>query len=143
MFRHATAAAVTTITALALSSCTLAAEKSDQRKAGPEPSSTVVLVTHESFSLPKKLTKQFEKDTGLTLEVRPSGDAGALTNKLVLTKENPIGDVAFGVDNTFASRALDEDVFAEYAAELPDGADGYALADGGDRLARSTRPRSA
>jgi thiamine transport system substrate-binding protein len=135
MFRHATAAAVTTITALALSSCTLAAEKSDQRQAGAEPSSTVVLVTHESFSLPKKLTKQFEKDTGLTLEVRPSGDAGALTNKLVLTKENPIGDVAFGVDNTFASRALDEGVFAKYAAELPDGADGYALADGGDRLA--------
>ena len=46
MFRHATAAAVTTITALALSSCTLAAEKSDEKKASAEPGSTVVLVTH-------------------------------------------------------------------------------------------------
>ncbi len=48
---------------------------------------------------------------------------GALTNKLVLTKENPLGDVAFGVDNTFASRALDEGVFAPSAATLPEGAD--------------------
>jgi thiamine transport system substrate-binding protein len=135
MFRRATAAAVTTITALALSSCTLAAEKADEKKAGAEPGTTVVLVTHESFSLPKKLTKKFEQDTGLTLDVRPSGDAGALTNKLVLTRGNPIGDVAFGVDNTFASRALDEDVFAEYDADLPDGADTYELEDGGDRLA--------
>jgi len=135
MLRHATAAAVTTITALALSSCTLAAERADEKEAGAEPGSTVVLVTHESFGLPKKLMRRFERDTGLNLDVRPSGDAGALTNKLVLTKENPIGDVAFGVDNTFASRALDEDVFAEYDADLPAGADTYALEEGGDRLA--------
>ena len=37
---------------------------------------------------------------------------GELTNKLVLTQDDPIGDVAFGVDNAFASRALDEGVFA-------------------------------
>ena len=59
--------------------------------------------------------------------VRASGDAGVLTNKLVLTKDNPLGDVAFGVDNTFASRALDEGVFAPYDATLPDGAEQYLL----------------
>ena len=53
--------------------------------------------------------------------VRASGDAGALTNKLVLTKDDPLGDVAFGIDNTFASRAIDEGVFAPYAAKLPGG----------------------
>ena len=63
--------------------------------------------------------------------VRASGDAGALTNKLVLTKDDPLGDVAFGVDNTFASRALDEGVFAPYAAKLPEGADQFLL-DGDD-----------
>jgi thiamine transport system substrate-binding protein len=65
--------------------------------------------------------------------VRGSGDAGTLTNKLVLTKEHPLGDVAFGVDNTFASRALDEGVFAPYAATLPDGAEQYALAGDDDQ----------
>jgi thiamine transport system substrate-binding protein len=90
-------------------------------------SDRVVLVTHESFVLPKPLIKQFERKSGYDLVVRASGDAGIVTNKLVLTKDHPLGDVAFGVDNTFASRALDEGVFAPYGAPLPDGAEQYAL----------------
>lgn len=87
----------------------------------------VVLVTHESFHLPKKLLERFEEESGYELVVRAAGDAGVLTNKLVLTKSNPLGDVAFGVDNTFASRALEEGVFAPYDASLPAGADEYLL----------------
>ena len=136
MFRRATATTISTLAALALTSCTLATESSDEKaERSGSTSDRVVLVTHESFALPKKLEKKFEQDTGLTLDIRPSGDAGALTNKLVLTQDNPIGDVAFGVDNTFASRALDEDVFATYDAPLPAGADAYALDEGSDRLA--------
>ncbi len=93
----------------------------------------VVLVTHESFALPKELEKRFEQESGYDLVVRASGDAGALTNKLVLTKDEPLGDVAFGVDNTFASRAIDEGVFAPYAAALPEGADRFELAGDDDR----------
>ena len=92
----------------------------------------VVLVTHESFVLPKALQKQFEEESGYDLVVRASGDAGALTNKLVLTKDDPLGDVSFGVDNTFASRALDEGVFAPYDATLPEGAEQYRLAGDDD-----------
>ena len=95
--------------------------------ASGQVSKRVVLVTHESFALPKGLQKKFEQETGYELETRASGDGGALTNKLVLTKENPLGDAAFGVDNTFASRALDEGVFAPYAAKLPQGADEFLL----------------
>jgi thiamine transport system substrate-binding protein len=87
----------------------------------------VVLVTHESFVLPKPLIRQFEQESGYDLVVRGSGDAGVLTNKLVLTKDDPLGDVAFGVDNTFASRALDAGVFAPYDAKLPAGAEQYRL----------------
>jgi len=101
----------------------------------------VVLVTHESFVLPEDLQKKFEEESGYQLVVRASGDAGALTNKLVLTKGDPLGDVAFGVDNTFASRALDEGVFAPYDATLPAGADQYVLpGDGGDGKARALTP---
>ena len=42
------------------------------------------------------------------------GDAGAALNQVILTKTNPIGDVFFGVDNTFLGRALDNDVFDVY-----------------------------
>ena len=121
---------------LLLSACSLVGEGDDP---DPDPAtgeapSEVVLVTHDSFALPKKLVRQFEAESGTTLEVRSAGDAGTLTNRLVLTKDSPTGDVAFGVDNTFASRALDADVFADSGVTLPAGAEDFALDDGTDRL---------
>ncbi|WP_395657010.1 thiamine ABC transporter substrate binding subunit [Nocardioides sp.] len=95
---------------------------------GEAPASDrVVLVTHDSFGLPKPLERRFEEESGYDLVVRGSGDAGTLTNKLVLTQDDPLGDVAFGVDNTFASRALDAGVFTPYDADLPAGAEQYRL----------------
>lgn len=81
----------------------------------------VVLVTHDSFALSDEVLAQFTEQTGLTVEVRGSGDAGALTSQLALTKDNPIGDVAFGVDNAFASRAIAEGVFADYVSPAAEG----------------------
>ncbi len=94
----------------------------------------VVLVTHSSFVLPDRLVADFEAESGYDLTIRASGDAGELTNKLVLSKANPQGDVAFGVDNTFASRALDEDVFASADVAWPDGVDAYAAAGDDEAL---------
>ncbi len=128
---RAFAPTITVVVGLALAAGACSAVGQDSSSDQPA-SDRVVLVTHESFKLPKKLEKQFEQETGYDLVVRGSGDAGALTNKLVLTKDDPLGDVAFGVDNTFASRALDEDVFAPYDAELPAGAEQYALAGDDD-----------
>ena len=100
---------------------------------GAEGGGTVVLATHESFSLPKRLVRQFEEETGYTLETRAAGDGGTLATKLSLTADNPIADAAFGVDNTFASRPLGEDVFAPFTpSTVPPEA--YALPDGADRL---------
>ncbi len=88
----------------------------------------VTLLAHDSFQLPDPLLKQFEQESGYTLKIRPLGDAGKLTNQLVLTKDEPLGDVAFGVDNTFGSRAVSAGVFAPYEGEVPAGADAYDLA---------------
>jgi thiamine transport system substrate-binding protein len=113
----------------------------DERTASPAsdtdaPSGTVVLVTHESFNLPKKLIRRFEDESGLDLEVRAAGDAGELTTKLAVTRDNPIGDVAFGIDNTFASRALEEDVLDPLDVALPNGAEELVVPDdNGERLA--------
>ncbi len=131
-FAHA---AATGLALTLLTGCTLLAEDpaEDDASEGAAPT-RVVLVTHDSFALPKRLLRGFETDTGLDLVVRRSGDAGTLTNKLVLTSDNPVGDVAFGVDNSFASRALDEGVFATTDVELPPGAEQFALPDGADRM---------
>ncbi|MCB0153646.1 MAG: thiamine ABC transporter substrate-binding protein, partial [Anaerolineae bacterium] len=54
----------------------------------------------------------------------PSGDAGAALNQAILSKNNPLADVFFGVDNTFLSRALNEGIFEPYSspllADIPD-----------------------
>ncbi|MGH3515991.1 MAG: thiamine ABC transporter substrate-binding protein [Haloechinothrix sp.] len=76
----------------------------------------VTLVTHDSWAAPDSVMQTFQRQTGITIVVQKAGDAGELTNKLVLTKANPIGDVAYGVDSTFASRALTEDVFEPYTS---------------------------
>ncbi|MFI9487999.1 thiamine ABC transporter substrate binding subunit [Promicromonospora sp. NPDC052451] len=85
-------------------------------------SGTVTLVTHDSWALDEKLVDRFEQESGLTVEVSAAGDAGTLVNQLVLTKDAPLGDVVFGIDNTFASRALEAGVVEEYTPEgLPEG----------------------
>ena len=73
-----------------------------------------------------------------------SGDAGELTNKLVLTKDAPLGDAFFGVDNSFASRILEAGVLDTSATvSLPEGADQYIIDDTPVRPAPSTSARSA
>ena len=65
----------------------------------------VVLVTHDSFVMSKQLIADFDKTTGYNLKLVKAGDAGSLTNRLILTKATPIGDALFGIDNTFAGLA--------------------------------------
>jgi thiamine transport system substrate-binding protein len=98
------------------------------------PGGSVVLVTHDSFAASPDVLDAFTEETGLTVDVRSIGDAGAMVNQLVLTKDDPLGDAVFGVDTTFASRALDEGVLEEYASPAA-GPEIEALApDDSDRL---------
>ena len=76
---------------------------------------TITLVTHDSFAVSKPVLAAFTKQTGITVKILQAGDAGAALNQVILTKSNPIGDVFFGVDNTFLSRALTAGVFTKYA----------------------------
>ena len=75
-----------------------------------ESPKTLVVATHDSWAMSKDVLAKFKAETGITVKVRPQGDAGELTNKLVLTKDSPLADGVYGIDNTFASRAVDEGV---------------------------------
>ncbi len=87
---------------------------------GGEDGSQLVVITHDSFNLTKSLISEFEKENKTTVKIVPKGDAGAMLTSLILTKGNPEGDVSFGVDNTFLSRALEQGVFQEYQSPLLD-----------------------
>jgi thiamine transport system substrate-binding protein len=72
---------------------------------------TVTLLTHDSFAASPAVLQAFTASTGIHVRVLKQGDAGALVNRAILTRDNPQGDALFGVDNTFLSRAIAHDLF--------------------------------
>lgn len=76
----------------------------------------IALLTHESFAVSPGILEEFTKQTGVTVVVRVGGDAGTMLNQAILTKDNPIADVIYGVDNTFISRAISSDLFVSHHA---------------------------
>ena len=86
-------------------------------------SNEVVLVTHDSVVISNELIASFEASSGLELTVVKAGDTGALTNKLVLTKDDPIADAVYGIDNTFIGKAEDNGVLVNSSVTAIDYAD--------------------
>ena len=84
---------------------------------------TLRLFTHDSFAASDAVLRSFTAATGVKVKVVMSGDAGAALNQAIVNKRHPLGDVFFGVDNTFLTRALKADLFEPYAspalAEVP------------------------
>ena len=87
-----------------------------------ETPETLELLTHDSFAgaVTDETFAAFTESTGIEVEVIAAGDAGSLVNQAVLSTDNPLADVLFGVDDTFLSRALDNDIFAEFESSLID-----------------------
>jgi thiamine transport system substrate-binding protein len=79
----------------------------------PAPAA-IRLLTHDSFAISESVLAEFEAQTGSRVELVRSGDAGTMLNQAILTAGNPVADVLFGVDNTFLSRALDNEVFVPH-----------------------------
>ena len=86
----------------------------------PTESKKLTVVTHDSFALSDELKKEFADSTGYAVTYVQPGDGGALVNQLILSKDSPLGDVVYGIDNTFAGRAISQGVLTPYApANLP------------------------
>jgi thiamine transport system substrate-binding protein len=90
----------------------------------------LVLLTHESFALSDGSLESFTAQTGIAVTLRISGDAGTMVNQAILTKDNPIADVLYGVDNTFLSRAIDSGIFVPYTAKGIENVDTLLRVDG-------------
>lgn len=80
----------------------------------PKTTPTLVVLTHDAFSVSDTVIKAFEDQNNVKVQFIKSGDAGALLNRAILTKANPTADVLYGIDNTFLSRAISEILFESY-----------------------------
>lgn len=84
----------------------------------PEGPRMLTVMTHDSFAVSEEVIAAFQEANHVEVQFLESGDTGSAVNKAALSKEAPLADVFYGVDNTFLSRALDEDIFEAYASPL-------------------------
>lgn len=114
-----------TIVLLALAACaaTPTASPATSTAAVTEPA-VITLMTHDSFAVSEAVIAEFEAAHQVKVQLLPAGDAGSALNQAILSKNNPLADVFFGVDNTFMSRALAAGIFEPYPsprlADIPD-----------------------
>lgn len=84
---------------------------------GPSAAPTeLVVLTHDAFAVSDGVLERFETAHGVDVQVLKGGDAGSVVNQAILTKEAPLADVLYGVDNTFLSRALDAGIFDPFTS---------------------------
>ena len=111
------------LTILAALTLALTACADDGARETPE---TLTLIAHDSFAGTAEETGAFDPfttETGIEVEIVAAGDTGSLVNQAVLTRDNPLADVLFGIDDTFLSRALEEEIFVEYRPDELDNVD--------------------
>jgi thiamine transport system substrate-binding protein len=90
----------------------------------PPAGRTLTVMTHDSFDVSAEVVEAFQANCNCEVQFLKSGDTGLMLNQALLSKENPLADVIYGVDNTFLSRALAGDILEPYQspalAEIPD-----------------------
>lgn len=79
---------------------------------------TLTVMTHDSFAVSESIITQFEAEHNVKVQFVRSGDAGSALNQAILTKEHPLADLFYGVDNTFLTRALSEGLFIAYDSPI-------------------------
>jgi thiamine transport system substrate-binding protein len=93
-----------------------------QPQAGVEPTPSgprnLTIMTHDSFAVSEEVVASFETENNVKIQFLKAGDTGTALNKAILSKGNPLADVFYGVDNTFLSRGLAEDIFTAYESPI-------------------------
>jgi len=85
----------------------------------PGEPTPLTVMTHDSFSVSQEVISAFEAANNIKVTFVKGGDTGATLNRLILESlsgSTPSADVFFGLDNTFLSRALEQDLLEPYDA---------------------------
>jgi thiamine transport system substrate-binding protein len=83
-----------------------------------QQTNNLIVMTHDSFAISEAIITAFEDENDIDVIFLPSGDAGSILNRAILSKNAPIADILYGIDNTYLSRAIDENLFEIYNSPL-------------------------
>ena len=95
---------------------------------------TLTVMTHDSFSVSEAVVAKFQAQCNCQVQFLKSGDTGLALNKAILSKNNPLADVFYGVDNSFLGRALAAGIFEPYDSPALAGIPADLKLDPGNRL---------
>jgi len=98
-----------------------ATETTEGAEASPEGAEErVVVYAYDSFASEwgpgPEISRRFEEEYGISVELKSIGDAGQVLQKAVLEKEDPEADILFGIDNNLITRAKKEGVLQPYSS---------------------------
>jgi thiamine transport system substrate-binding protein len=79
---------------------------------------TLTVMTHDDFYASESVIAGFEQQNNVKVTFLKGGSVSEALNKAILTRDAPLADVFYGVDNAFLSRALDADIYEPYASPL-------------------------
>jgi thiamine transport system substrate-binding protein len=77
---------------------------------------TLTVMTHDSFAVSDSVIAAYQQAEDVKVTFVKGGDAGAMLNKAILSKDAPLADVLYGVDNTLLSRAISAGIYEPYAS---------------------------
>lgn len=76
------------------------------------------ILAHDSFDISDDVIQEFEDANNAKITIFKAGDAGEMINRAILEKGNPSTDLLYGIDNTYLTRALKEEVFQPYVSPM-------------------------
>jgi len=72
------------------------------------------ILTHDSFDISEKIIKEFENAYNAKVTIQKAGSSGAALARAILEKNNPSADILHGIDNTFLTKSINENIFIKY-----------------------------
>jgi len=124
---HRITCLVLIVIALAMTAAACGGEESSTDVSVPAPEdrdidgTSITVLAHDSFAISDDALTAFTAETGVSVIIQTLGDTGTMISETILTRDNPLGDVLYGIDNTFLQRGLDAELFTPYAAANVDG----------------------
>lgn len=115
-----TAAAASVLIAVSLTGCGSSVSSARAKE--------VIVEVHDAWSMPASVLAAFTKQTGYTVKIVTHDGVAQLADQVALNAGSAVGDVVYGLDNSYASRATDAHALAPYTPQsLPADAQRYAL----------------
>jgi thiamine transport system substrate-binding protein len=108
------------LSGLLLVSCAPAGTPTATSSSAEGETETLTVMGHDSVEVSEQVVASFEEQYNVEVQFLKAGDTGTALNQAILSKDNPLADVFYGVDNTFLGRALEEQIFEPYASPLLD-----------------------